>query len=119
MRERYGQFIKLQTLYAGSDDKANDRNKAIRTLIAAYLQHGQEQSEEIYKEWYREGKNDIDAFNKKYPFDLSDPRVEEIFESHLAWCKNAGIKGTPTLYVNGHELPGWYRVEDLKYFVAM
>ena len=76
-----------------------------------------ENSIPIYKEWYNGAKNEIDSFIKKYPVESEYTKVEEIMSHHNKWCQMINIEATPTIYVNGYELPNWYKVEDLKYFV--
>lgn len=93
------------------------RNMSIRVLIGIYVKFGAERSVPIYKEWYEEGEKDIDSFKKKYPVDIENNIVQDIVFSHNKWCQMVKIEGTPTLYVNGSELPLWYNVEDLKYFI--
>jgi len=33
------------------------------------------------------------------------------------WCLKVNIMFTPTIYINEYELPNWYKVEDLIYFI--
>lgn len=43
--------------------------------------------------------------------------LTELLYKHDAWVKNAQITKTPTLFLNGHEMPHGYDVEDLKAMV--
>jgi len=124
---QYSDFLKLNIIYAVSNYKTDDierkkqfvikRNHAIRVLTSIYLKYGMESSIPIYKEWYDGAKNDIDSFIKKYPVDIENTKVDEIMSFHDKWCQMVNIEATPTIYVNGYELPDWYKVEDLKYFI--
>ena len=33
------------------------------------------------------------------------------------WCKAMEISFTPTIFINGHQLPDAYSIEDLQYFL--
>ena len=33
------------------------------------------------------------------------------------WCNEIEIKATPTIYLNGYQLPHAYNIEDLQYFL--
>ena len=33
------------------------------------------------------------------------------------WCKATGISFTPTIFINGYQLPDAYSIEDLQYFL--
>jgi uncharacterized membrane protein len=124
---QYSDFLRINIIYAVSNHNENEnegtkqfiekRNLAIRLLSGIYVKYGVESSILIYKEWYDNGRNDIESFIKKYPVDYEDPKVDEIMSIHNNWCKMVNIEATPTLYINGSELPNWYKVEDLKYFI--
>jgi protein-disulfide isomerase/uncharacterized membrane protein len=124
---QYSDFLRLNIIYAVGNFKSEDseatkqfvekRNQAIRVLSGVYLKYGMEISTYIYKEWYDGAKNDIGSFINKYPVDSESTQVEEIMSHHNEWCQMVNIEGTPTIYINGFELPNWYKVEDLKYFV--
>ena len=33
------------------------------------------------------------------------------------WCDEVKIDFTPTIFINGYQLPGAYSIEDLQYFL--
>jgi uncharacterized membrane protein/protein-disulfide isomerase len=117
LQAKYSSRLRLQTIYAVGRNNADDRNTVIRKLIAAHIQNEPESAEEIYRDWYQAGKSNAKSFLDRYATDPSDGRIEKIFESHRQWCDDVGITATPTIFVNGHQLPSWYTVEDLKYFI--
>ena len=49
--------------------------------------------------------------------DIENTKVKEAMLYHNEWCQMVNIVATPTIYVNGYELPNWYKVEDLIYFI--
>ncbi len=125
--KQYGDFMQLNIIYAVSNHQTDEnehvkqiseeRNHAIRTLVSIYLKYGVEESLHIYKEWYDGAKDNIERFIENHPVDINDPKTDKIISFHNEWCQMANIEATPTLYVNGCELPNWYNVEDLKYFI--
>lgn len=44
-------------------------------------------------------------------------KQEEEIDKMRAWCDEAEITFTPTIYVNGYRLPEKYKVEELKYIL--
>ncbi len=34
------------------------------------------------------------------------------------WCNAMEIKTTPTIFINGYQLPDAYSIEDLQYFLS-
>ncbi len=124
---QYNDFLRLNIIYAVGNYDADDdkrfksfverKNQAIKVLTGIYLKYGPEQSLRIYKEWYADAQKDIESFIKTYPVDIKNAKVEKIISVHNQWCQMVNIEATPTLYINGSELPDWYNVEDLKYFI--
>ncbi len=76
-----------------------------------------EESLQIYKEWYADAKDDIDGFMDKYQVSIENSEIDEIVSLHGKCCQMVNIEAAPTIYVHGYELPNWYNVEDLKYFI--
>ncbi|GHU80166.1 hypothetical protein FACS1894145_5970 [Bacteroidia bacterium] len=48
---------------------------------------------------------------------MNNPGIEAEFEKHKAWLKQARINGTPTVLVNGYQLPDNYQIENLRYIM--
>lgn len=115
---QYHDHMQLQIIYLINSFEKTEHNTAVKQLIAAYLDYGAVAAEDIYSNWYKGGNTaPMEDFLKKYPANTEREKVQQIFESHKKWGDDIGIQGTPTIYVNGYELPGWYKVEDLKYFI--
>jgi len=47
---------------------------------------------------------------------MENPDIEIEFQKHVLWREKTQIRATPTVLVNGYQLPENYRIEDLKYF---
>ena len=44
------------------------------------------------------------------------PAVEQEFRTHEEWKKETKLMATPTILINGYELPDVYKIEDLIFF---
>ena len=80
------------------------------------LNHDEADMEEILADWYKSTNKDLKEFELKYPVKriyTSENKVQA--EEMLQFCKKVGITGTPTIFINGYELPNNYCVEDLMY----
>lgn len=115
--QQYPDYFELQILHAATKTEHDKRNDAIKYLIGTYIKYDIEQVEEIYSEWYETGRIDLQNFRKKYPIDLDNPEIKQVFDSNSEFCMVANITETPTIYINGYKLPNWYNIEDLKYFL--
>jgi protein-disulfide isomerase len=51
----------------------------------------------------------------KYPFDMvAEIDAVQTLKMHYDWIKQVGMKGTPSLFLNGYQLPSEYDIADLK-----
>ena len=77
-----------------------------------------EQTEKLLQDWFELA--DLNAFREKYPLQENGQNnvLETLAVLHSNWFEKTEIKGTPTFFVNGYQLPGQYRVEDLRYLVS-
>jgi len=46
---------------------------------------------------------------------MENPEIEVEFEKHEAWRTKSQIRATPTVVVNGYQLPENYKIEDLRF----
>lgn len=74
-------------------------------------------------DWYLSEIKNYDAFAAKYPPDSyrENGGLEKQgnkIEAMDKWCKEIDIAFTPTIFINGFQLPGAYSIEDLQYFLA-
>ena len=86
-------------------------------LIAVYLENDLETTRSIYDEWFEIGKNDPDAFMKKYKANINNKPVLDEYDKHLKFGQNNNIDSTPTIFINGYLIPEFYDFEELKYIV--
>jgi hypothetical protein len=65
---------------------------------------------EVLANWFE--WMDFEKFKNKYPV-AGKYDVTEILRVHTQWVKKSDIRFTPTIFVNGYELPSVYQVPDL------
>lgn len=109
--------VKVQIIFTATNDEKDRRAKPVRHLMALYEKKDPALISEALKYWYGADKKDYNAFAKKYPVGLEMERQSEKLESMHQWSKEAGIAFTPTFFINGRQLPGVYKIEDLKYLL--
>jgi hypothetical protein len=98
----------------GSDDlqykSANEVNYILHILEGATPAYRQQ----VLHDWFE--LMDLDEFTNKYPHVKSAAQLAKhpgVTRNH-EWARSAGISFTPTLFVNGFELPENYKVGDLR-----
>ncbi|WP_165020444.1 vitamin K epoxide reductase family protein [Dysgonomonas sp. ZJ279] len=90
-------------------------------LTAVYLSDEikPDEKREIFNRWFSHGKNNRQDFFDRYDFDITSQTVLDEIESHRRWCKTVSLKGTPTIIMNGHELPEGYNIDDVAYYTDL
>ncbi|NDV67932.1 vitamin K epoxide reductase family protein [Dysgonomonas sp. 25] len=109
-----GNKICIQYIFSSFSEDLDSSNKI---LIASYLH--KEDAESILTDWYKSGKSDIEGFTKKYAIEYDGDAINSEFENHETWRTTNRLAATPTILINGYELPDTYKIEDIKYFTDL
>jgi hypothetical protein len=104
--------ISVQYILSSFDKSLDSTNKM---LIAACLEN-LNSAEQIFTNWFKKGKDLRDDFFKDMDLNMEKPEIEIEFQKHVEWRKKTQIRATPTVIVNGFQLPENYKIEDLRYF---
>lgn len=107
--------ISLTVRFAlGSDDlqysSANEANYILHTVQDALPAY----KRQVLHDWFE--LMDLKAFQQKYPAAKSAARFVKhpgVTRNH-EWARSAGISFTPTVFINGFELPENYKIEELR-----
>jgi thiol-disulfide isomerase/thioredoxin len=106
--------IDLQIVFVpGGGDEI--RIKTIRHLMGIASKSNIEQTRRALDDWYLPEQKDYDVFAAKYPLNGELAKQESNIQAMLVWAEKEKISHTPTIFINGYELPSAYGVEDLKY----
>ena len=74
--------------------------------------------ESILTDWYADPQKDLEAFKKKYPVvRVNTTQNRDNAERMSQFCNQVHIIGTPTIFINGYQLPDIYRVQELEYCI--
>lgn len=127
-RERHQQIEQLLKMYRGdlsvtfrfvrSGKQVVDNLDSSSYLFGAWLSHAylkadeQEQTMELLHNWFKVW--DLEKFAPNWP--ISKSITQEILlaqEYNNAWIERTDIAVTPTIFLNGYELPREYGINDL------
>lgn len=108
--------IDLQILFlTGGDDQTQIQTVSHLMAIAS---NGQtEYTRQALDDWYIPEKKEYDAFAAKYPMNGELTKQGQHIKAMQDWAEEEKIAHTPTIFINGYELPSAYSVEDLKYIL--
>lgn len=93
----------LQVAIRFSLHKVTEENEMIvaaKKILAA----AKDKPMQAINDWYE--YRDIEKYAALHPTETSN--VEDALKKHAGWVEQAGIKGTPTFFINGRELPQVY-----------
>lgn len=104
--------INLQILFTA--DVNEDMSKPVRHFLAIDSFNDKKMIQNALDDWYSNKYKDYDVFAEKYPVNGELEQQNWKIKVMRQWCDAENITYTPTVFINGHELPNEYNVEDLK-----
>lgn len=109
--------LKVKIIFSTGNFDNSPGIRPTRHLIAiASSSNNQEIIRKALDDWYLPNVKDYDQFALKYPMNGELLKQGEKIEAMKKWCNKMEIGYTPTFFVNGHQLPEGYDIEDLRYF---
>lgn len=111
--------VQLQIIFAATNTTGDKRALPVKHLMAIAEKNDEALTKQALDDWYLSANKDYDAFAAKYPMNGELKKQDEKIDTMWQWCDKVNISFTPTIFVNGHQLPEIYSVEDLKYFLTV
>ena len=109
--------IKVQIIFNASNESNDLRTPPVKLLMAIAENGNQETIKQALDDWYGSDDKDYETFSKKYPMNGElNKQVAKINAMHK-WYKDIKIGFTPTIFINGNQLPDVYELKDLNYFL--
>ncbi len=105
--------INLQILFNASLDPNDRSGKTVRHFLAIADEKNSRKTQEALDEWYYAERKDYETFAERYPKNGELNQQDDRIKAMSDWCKAEKITHTPTIFINGKELPNEYTVEDL------
>lgn len=108
--------VSVRIIFTASGEERDIRTAPVQHLLAIQEKFGKLKVHEALDNWYMSPNKDYSIFATKYPLkgELEQQRVK-VFAMR-DWCDEMKIRATPTLFINGRELPDQYNIKDLKHF---
>lgn len=106
--------VNLQILFTASANESDPKAKPVSHLLSIAEKGNLVDTQKALDDWYSAKKKDYEVFATRYPMNGELKEQEDRIKAMRDWCNLENITRTPTIFINGHELPREYRVEDLK-----
>lgn len=110
--------VNVQIIFTPGPEENDSRNKPVKHLLGIAESHNEQLIEQALDSWYMSDKKDYEVFAAKYPMNGELKRQDKKIESMYNWCNEMKIEFTPTIFINGYQLPENYNVKDLNLFLS-
>ncbi|WP_400262934.1 vitamin K epoxide reductase family protein [Sphingobacterium sp. SG20118] len=108
--------VRIRIIFTASGDDQDIKTAPVQHLLAIQEKFGTHKVHEALDDWYRSTNKDYLFFASKYPMNGELKQQKDKITAMSKWCDDMKIRVTPTLFINGKELPDQYGVKDLKNF---
>ncbi len=109
--------VKAKIIFTTPNDEAHRALKPTSHLMAIAASSNETITKHALQDWYLTDINDYEQFAAKYPMNGDLVKQGHKIEAMDKWCKAIDISFTPTIFINGYQLPDAYSIEDLQYFL--
>jgi hypothetical protein len=110
--------VKVQIIFTATNDEGDIRAAPVKHFMALLEKKDKVAVESALRYWYNSLDKDYELFATKFPLKNDDlEKVGLKIEKMSQWCKQMKIAITPTVFLNGYQLPGIYNVNDLKFLI--
>lgn len=110
--------IQIQILFTATTNADDIKAPPVKHLLAI-AEGGEAIVRQALDDWYLADQKDYEAFAVKYPVSNKLEQQDDKVNNMKEWCNKTGISFTPTIFVNGYQLPEIYDISDLKYFLSV
>lgn len=83
-------------------------------LVQTIMSLPNERAVEGMHRWYTGKYRDVETWSKDVNADASNAETNRQIQLHRQWCGLAEIQATPTLYLNGRQMPLTYHLSDVE-----
>lgn len=108
---------KVQIIFTTKPSTTDEGKNPTSHLMAINAEGNSPNTQQAVDDWYLAPKKNYEAFAKKYPMNGELKQQFETLEKMSEWCDKAEIHFTPTIFINGKQLPSNYSIEELKHIL--
>ena len=110
--------VKVKIIFTIPNEPEQTEYKPVAHLLKIASQVTDEKViRQALDDWYLMEEKNYDKFTMKYPLNESLEKQGDKVNAMFVWCEKMEIRFTPTIFINGQQMPGIYNIEDLEYFL--
>lgn len=110
--------VQVQIIFAASTAENDSRAAPVKHFMAIAEDRNESVIKRALHDWYSASIKDYEVFASKYPIGSRLMQQGDKIEAMHKWCLKTQISFTPTIFLNGHQLPDTYAVNELKYLLS-
>ncbi|UQA77527.1 thioredoxin domain-containing protein [Sphingobacterium siyangense] len=108
--------VKVRIIFTASGENGDFLSIPVQHLLAIQEKDGQETVQRALDDWYLAEVKDYEVFARKYPMNGELKQQKDKIVAMRNWCNIMKIRATPTIYINGAEMPESYKITELRNF---
>ena len=106
--------VRLRIIFTADGEESDIKTPPVIHLLAIAENASPEILQQALDDWYLPDNKDYKLFAQKYPMSGELNQQYKKIKQMDKWCNEMKIRATPTIYINGKELPDSYRIHELK-----
>jgi len=109
--------LKVQIVFSTNGTSEDPAYEPVAHILKIASENNEQLTRHALDHWYLSESKDFQAFSDKYPVKGEMNKENNQIRGMAELCKKSEIFFTPTFFLNGHQLPDTYRIEDIQYFL--
>lgn len=110
--------LSAKIIFTAPNDKTHQAFLPVNHLMAIAEKNNAVLTKQALDDWYLQEEKDYPGFAAKYPMNGELEKQGQKIDAMDKWCAKNSIQATPTIFINGYQLPDAYSIEDLRYFLV-
>ena len=106
--------VKLRIIFTASGETDDIKTAPVRLLLAIEEKYGTLLTRQALSDWYSLKEKDYNSFAERYIMNDNLGDQDEKIMAMRDWVDKMKIRATPTIFIDGYELPDGYRITELK-----
>lgn len=108
--------VKIRIIFTASGEDTDIRTAPVRHLLAIQEKSDGQTLHDALDDWYLAKEKNYPKFAEKYPMNGELNQQKQKMIEMQNWCNIMKIRATPTIFINGSELPDEYLITEIKNF---
>lgn len=115
--KRFPDKLRVVIMYLNLSEPSGQEEQTLLHLLTIDAQKNTDVTINALNSWYGNLHRDYNTFKSTFPIEAFDEKANLRISEMTEWSTKVGISHTPTYFLNNHELPSYYNINDLKHLL--